>query len=389
MPSSSTDTPLRIGILANEVSGDQLAAALIKALKSRAPNIEFEGMTGPLMESAGCRSLAPMDPVMGLTEILKHLPSLLKLRRRLADHFETSKPDLVIGVDAPDFNLALERRLKAVGIKTAHFVCPSVWAWRQGRAKKFSKTVDLMLCLFDFEVDFLSGYGVNAAYVGHPLADQIPIESPNAADLRVDLGLDPERPVIALLPGSRMSEVGRLADDFINTARWCLERRVELQFVAPMVNQRVRAAFQERISAIAPSLPITLLDGRPRDAIGAADVVLTASGTATLETLLLKRPMVVAYRLSALSHWLIRTFDLLKVPHVSIANLLSDKPLAPEYLQDDCQPEKLGDALLTMLSDSERRQQIAEAYQTIHRHLRCNAADSAADAILNLLGRTS
>jgi lipid-A-disaccharide synthase len=324
MPSSSTDNPLRIGILANEVSGDQLAAALIEALKLRAPDIEFEGMTGPLMEAAGCRSLAKMDPVMGLTEILKHLPSLLKLRRRLADHFETSRPDLVIGVDAPDFNLALERRLKAAGIKTAHFVCPSVWAWRQSRAKKFSKTVDLMLCLFDFEVDFLRGYGVNAAYVGHPLADQIPIEFPNAAELRAGIGLAPERPVVALLPGSRMSEVGRLADDFLNTALWCFERRPELQFVAPMVNQRVRTAFQARISAIAPTLPITLLDGRPRDAIGAADVVLTASGTATLETLLLKRPMVVAYRLSALSHWLIRTFDLIKVPHVSIANLLSD-----------------------------------------------------------------
>jgi lipid-A-disaccharide synthase len=184
-----------------------------------------------------------------------------------------------------------------------------------------------------------------------------------------------------------MSEVDRLGDDFINTALWCFERRPELQFVAPMVNQRVRTAFQARISAIAPTLPITLLNGRPRDAIGAADVVLTASGTATLETLLLKRPMVVAYRLSALSHWLIRTFDLIKVPHVSIANLLSDKPLAPEFLQDECRPEKLGDALLTMLNDTDRRQQIAEAYQAIHRHLRCNAADSAADEILNLLGR--
>jgi lipid-A-disaccharide synthase len=388
-PYNPADNRLRIGILANEVSGDQLAAALIEALKSRAPDIEFEGMTGPLMETAGCRSLARMDPVMGLTEILKHLPSLLKLRRRLADHFETSQPDLVIGVDAPDFNLALERRLKAAGIKTAHFVSPTVWAWRQGRVRKFSKTVDLMLCLFDFEVDFLTGYGVNAAYVGHPLADQIPIESPNPTNLRVDMGLDSERPVIALLPGSRMSEVSRLADDFINTARWCLERRPELQFVSPMVNRRVRAAIEARLSAIAPTLPITLLDGRPRDAIGAADVVLTASGTATLETLLLKRPMIVAYRLSPLSHWLIQTFDLLKVPHVAIANLLSDKPLAPEFLQDDCRPEKLGHALLTMLNDRERRQKIATEYQTIHRHLRCNAADSAAKAILNLLGRDS
>jgi lipid-A-disaccharide synthase len=386
MPTPSSDNPLRIGVLANEVSGDQLAAALIEALKSRNPHIEFEGMTGPLMEAAGCRSLARMDPVMGLTEILKHLPGLLKLRRGLVDHFSTIKPDLVIGVDAPDFNLQLERRLKSAGVVTAHFVCPSVWAWRQGRARKFRHTVDLMLCLFDFEVDFLRGYGVNAAYVGHPLADQIPLELPNAHVLRTGIGLDAERPVLALLPGSRMSEVGRLADDFINTAAWCLQRRPDLQFVAPMVNDRVRQLFAERIAVNAPGLDITLLDGRPRDAIGAADVVLTASGTATLETLLLKRPMVVAYRLSPLSHWLIRTFDLLKVPHVAIANLLADEPLAPEFLQHDCRPEKLGAALLEILNDVPRRQHIADHYLAIHRRLRCNAAQSAAEAILNLLG---
>ncbi len=386
MPTHSPDNPLRIGILANEVSGDQLAAALIQALKARHPNIQFEGMTGPLMEAAGCRSLAHMDPVMGLTEILKHLPGLLKLRRRLIDHFKLAQPDLVIGVDAPDFNLSLERRLKEAGVRTAHFVCPSVWAWRQGRARKFSRTVDLMLCLFDFEVDFLRGYGVNAAYVGHPLADQIPLQAPDASTLRDIIGLDPGRPVIALLPGSRMSEVGRLTDDFLNTALWCLERNPALQFVAPMVNGRVRQAFEARIAVIAPGLPITLLDGRPRDAIGAADAVLTASGTATLETLLLKRCMVVAYRLSPLSHWLIRTFDLLKVPHVAIANLLSDKPLAPEFLQHDCRPEMLGAALLDLLDDAEKRQRIADHYLQIHRRLRRDAADSAAQAILHLIG---
>jgi lipid-A-disaccharide synthase len=386
MPTPSPDNPLRIGILVNEVSGDQLAAALIEALKSRNPHIEFEGMTGPLMEAAGCHSLARMDPVMGLTEILKHLPGLLKLRRGLVHHFTANKPDLVIGVDAPDFNLQLERRLKSAGVLTAHFVCPSVWAWRQDRAHKFRQTVDLMLCLFDFEVDFLRGYGVNAAYAGHPLADQIPLEFPHTQVLRTGIGLDAERPVLALLPGSRMSEVGRLADDFINTAAWCLQRRPGLQFVAPMVNDRVRQLFAERIAVNAPGLDITLLDGRPRDAIGAADVVLTASGTATLETLLLKRPMVVAYRLSPLSHWLIRTFDLLKVPHVAIANLLADEPLAPEFLQHDCRPEKLGAALLEILNDVPRRQRIADHYLAIHRRLRCNAAQSAAEAILNLLG---
>lgn len=385
---NSEEKPIRIGVVVNEVSGDQLAAALIEALQRKHPRIEFEGMTGPLMEAAGCRSLARMDPVMGLTEILKHLPRLLKLRRGLADYFAKARPELVIGVDAPDFNLALERRLKAAGVTTAHFVCPSVWAWRQGRARKFRDTVDLMLCIFDFEVDFLRRYRVNAAYVGHPLADQIPLQAPDAAALRTTLGLDPQRPVVALLPGSRMSEVGRLADDFLRTARWCLDRKPGLQFVAPMVSQRVKQAFQARMAEVAPALEVMLLDGRPREAIGAADVVLTASGTATLETLLLKRPMVVAYRLSPLSHWLIRRFKLLKIPHVAIANLLAERPLAPEFLQDDCRPENLGEALLELLEDAARRQEIATDYLEIHQRLRCNAAERAAEAILQLIGST-
>ncbi|MCU7797794.1 MAG: lipid-A-disaccharide synthase [Candidatus Thiodiazotropha sp. (ex Myrtea spinifera)] len=385
---NSEDNPIRIGILANEVSGDQLASALIEALQNRHPQIQFEGMTGPLMDAAGCRSLAKMDPVMGLTEILKHLPHLLTTRRRLADHFERERPDLVIGVDAPDFMLALERRLKSAGITTAHFVCPSVWAWRQDRAKKIRHTVDLMLCIFDFEVDFLRGYQVNAAYVGHPLADQIPLQAPDAAAIRVSLGLNPQRPVVALLPGSRMSEVGRLADDFLKTAGWCHQQRPELQFVSPMVNERVKQAFQARMQALVPDLDITLLDGQSREAIGAADLVLTASGTATLETLLLKRPMVVGYRLSPLSHWLIRTFNLLKIPHVAIANLLADQPLAPEFLQDACRPEMLGPALLDLLDDTEKRREIAAHYQEIHQRLRCNAADKAADAVLALIRKT-
>ncbi len=385
----SHEKKLRIGLMVNEVSGDQLAAALIEALKQRRPDIEFEGMTGPLMEAAGCRSLERMDPVMGLTEILKHLPGLLRQRRRLFDHFSATRPDLVIGVDAPDFNLALERRLKAAGVRTAHFVCPSVWAWRQGRANRFRDTVDLMLCIFDFEVEFLRRYRVNAAYVGHPLADQIPLQAPDAVALREGLGLDPRRPLVALLPGSRMSEVGRLADDFLGAARWLLERRPELQFVAPMVNERVRQAFQARIDVLAPGLPLTLLDGRPREAIGAAEVVLSASGTATLETLLLKRPMVVAYRLSALSHWLIRTFRLLKIPHVAIANLLADEPLAPEFLQDECTTEHLGAALLALLDDEPGRRRIEAHYLAIHQRLRCRAAERAAEAVLNLIGTPS
>lgn len=382
----SEQRQLRIGILANEVSGDQLAAELIKALRQRHPAISFEGMAGPLMEAAGCRPLARMEPVMGLTEVLGHLPGLLKTRRRLSNHFIRQRPHLVIGVDAPDFNLALERRLKAAGIKTAHFVCPSVWAWRRGRARKFREMVDLMLCLFDFEVDFLRRYRVNAAYVGHPLADRIPLQPPDSRALRLALGLDPDRPLVALLPGSRMSEVSRLTDDFLGAALWCQERQPALQFVAPMVNRRIRELFQARIAALAPGLPVTLLEGRSREAIGAADVVLSASGTATLECLLLKRPMVVAYRLSPLSHWLIRRFGLLKIPHVAIANLLADRPLAPELLQHECRAETLGPALLALLENEPQRQAIAAHYLEIHQRLRCNAAERAAVALLDLIG---
>lgn len=377
--------PPRIGILANEVSGDQLAAALIEALHAKDADIEFEGMTGPLMEAAGCRSLAKMDPVMGFAEVIGHLPGLLGTRKNLLAYFLANPPDLVLGVDAPDFNLALETKLKAAGVTTAHFVSPTVWAWRQGRVKKLQRAVDLMLCIFDFEVDFLLRHKVPAVYVGHPLADQIPLEPSEPAANRDGLGLVRERPVVALLPGSRMSEVSRLGPVFLQTALWLQQQKPDLQFVAPMVNQKIKQLFQELIEATAPELQVTLLNGRPRDAIRAADVVLTASGTATLETLLLKRPMVVAYRLSPLTVWLIRRFKLLKTPHVALANLLADQPYAPEFIQEACKPDALGRAVLAFLEDATKCAQITRAYLKIHRNLRRDAAQAAAAAILDLL----
>jgi lipid-A-disaccharide synthase len=318
-------------------------------------------------------------------EVLKHLPGLLAMRRRLYRHFISQPPALFIGVDAPDFNLALETRLKAKGIKTAHFVSPSVWAWRQGRAKKLRHAVDLMLCILSFEPEFLRRFQVPAIYVGHPMADEIPMEPLAAPTQRRQLGMDPDRPTIALLPGSRMSEVSRLADDFIQTARWCLRQRPELQFVAPMVNQSIRQVFAARIEALAPDLPITLLDRQAREAIQAAEVVLAASGTATLEIMLHKRPMVVAYRMSAFTFWLIQRFKLVKLTHVALANLLADEPMAPEFLQQACRPDKLGPALLEFLNAPERCAEIAAAYRKIHEKLRCNAAESAADAVLELI----
>ncbi|MCU7837996.1 MAG: lipid-A-disaccharide synthase [Candidatus Thiodiazotropha sp. (ex Troendleina suluensis)] len=385
MQNTISQGPIRIGILANEVSGDQLAAALIEALRSKQPDIRFEGMTGPLMEAAGCRSLASMDPVMGIVEVIRHLPGLLKTRRKLADHFLNSPPDLVLGVDAPDFNLALEKRFKAAGIPTAHFVSPTVWAWRQGRVKKLQQAVDLMLCIFDFEVDFLRQHKVPAVYVGHPMADQIPLEPVDARRVKTQLGLDPDRPVIALLPGSRMSEVSRLGLIFLQTALWLGQQKLGLQFVAPMVNEKIKKAFQAQLHAVAPNLSLLLLDGQSRQAISAADVVLTASGTATLETLLFKRPMVVAYRLSTVTMWLIRTFNMLKTRYVAIANLLADRPYAPEFLQEACEPEAMGRALLNFLDNRPQREEIEQVYLAIHQRLRRNAANSAAEEILGML----
>jgi lipid-A-disaccharide synthase len=385
MLNSQTKSPLRIGIVVNEVSGDQLAAALIDALRARVSEIEFEGMTGPLMEAAGCRSLAKMDPVMGFSEVIGHLPGLLRTRNALVAHFLTTRPDLVLGVDAPDFNLAMETKLKAAGILTAHFVSPTVWAWRQDRVKTLQKAVDLMLCLFDFEVDFLQQHKVPAVYVGHPLADQIPLQPADPGMIREGLGLAREKPVVALLPGSRMSEVSRLGQIFLQTASWLQQHKPELQFVAPMVNQRIKQLFQEQMVSNAPGLPITLLDGRSREAINSANVVLTASGTATLETLLLKRPMVVAYRLSPLTVWLIRRLKLLKTPHVALANLLTDQPYAPEFIQEACEPDAMGRALLEFLENSKKCEQITEAYMGIHKKMRRNAAQTAADAVIEML----
>lgn len=375
---------LKIGIVANEVSGDQLGSSLIRALRDKHPDIQFEGMTGPMMEEAGCYSLAKIEPVMGLVEVLKHLKTLLRIRNGLHQHFLDNPPDLFVGIDAPDFNLKLEAQLRASGIQTAHFVSPTVWAWRQKRVHKIRKAVDLMLCIFPFEVDFLEQHGVPASYVGHPLADEIPLDD-DGTGARARLGLDQELPVIAILPGSRMSELKSLAATFIQTAEWCLKHQSRLRFIAPLVNSKIREAFENEIHAVAPDLPIQLVDGNSRDVILAADIVLTASGTATLEAMLLKRPMVVAYRLHWLTYWLVKTFDLVKIPYFAMVNLLTDEPLAPEFLQDQCRPEILGKALLDLLDNPERRENIRRVYRQTHENLRQDAAAKAADQILALI----
>lgn len=375
-----------IGIIANEPSGDQLGAAVVQALRERLPQARFIGVAGPRMLDQGCETLLPMEKlsVMGLVEVVKVLPQLLATRRRLIRQLIALRPAVVIGIDAPDFNLGLERRLRERGIKTVHLVSPTVWAWRPGRVKTIRKAVDLLLSIFPFEAPFLRKHDVPVQYIGHPLADSFPMEV-DQKQARRQLGLPLDQPIIAVLPGSRAGEIARNAVPFINTADWCHQRRPEIRFVAPMVNPTLQARFKAQVDAHAPALPITIVDGNSRLVLAAADCVLTASGTATLEGLLSKRAMVVGYRINPLTYRLVKWLDLIKVPHAAMANLLVGRELAPEFLQHRCRPSLMGPALIALLEDAEQRAQIAEAYHRVHLQLRRDAASSAAQAIIGLI----
>lgn len=378
---------MKIGIVANEPSGDVLGAALVRELKARVPDACFIGVAGPQMQAAGCQTLVPMErlSVMGLTEVLWHLPELLRIRRDLTRRFLDWRPDVFIGVDAPDFNMGLERRLRRTGIRTVHLVSPTFWAWRAGRIKTIRRSVDLMLSIFPFEEERLRRQGMSARYIGHPLADEISLES-DATVARAQLGLPPDGPVLALLPGSRVSEVKLLTRPFLQTARWCLDRRPRIHFVVPLVTPTLRAIFTEILRQEAPDLPVTLVDNRSRDVIAAADCVLTASGTATLETLLINRPMVVGYRMSPITYHLVTGLNLVKVPYAAMANLLVGRELAPEFIQDRCRADLMGPALLGFLDDRDRVCEVRSVYREIHGRLRCNATREAAIAILALVG---
>jgi lipid-A-disaccharide synthase len=376
---------LVIGIVANEPSGDQLGASIVRALRERLPDAQFIGVAGPKMQAEGCKSLFPMErlSVMGLVEVLRVLPELLRLRGQLARYFMLNPPDLFIGIDAPDFNLGLETRLRRTGIRTAHVVSPTVWAWRAGRVKSIRRAVDLMLSIFPFEEPFLREHGVPVCYVGHPLADEIPLQV-DVAKARARLGLDKNQTLVALLPGSRISEVRRLVAPMLETALRCRQSRPDLRFVVPLVSERLRLEFEAQHQAIAPDLDLLLHDCG-RDAIAAADCVLTASGTATLESLLLKRPMLVAYRVSPLTYRLITSLKLIKVPYAAMANLLAGRELAPEFLQNRCRADLMAPALLALLENKPRRASICAEYERIHQLLRQDAARQAADALMHLL----
>ncbi|MFT3905494.1 MAG: lipid-A-disaccharide synthase [Steroidobacteraceae bacterium] len=383
--------PLRVALVAGETSGDLLGAALMAALRARRPDVQFIGVAGPRMRAQGCELLADSEQlaVMGLFEVLAHLPRLLVLRAQLRRQILAAEPDVFVGVDFKEFNLALAAQLKLAGLRTVQYVSPQVWAWRPGRVRTIARACDLILCLLPFEPPFYAGQAVRARFVGHPMADELPL-LPDRIAARQALQLDAERPVVALLPGSRMSEVQRLGLDYIATADWLAQRRPQLQFVVPLASARVAAEFrrlQQRAAQLGMQPPMRLLDGQARTALQAADVALVASGTATLEAALCGTPMAVAYRLGTLTAWLLRKFNLVKVQNFALPNLLAGETLVPEFFQEQVQPQALGAALLALLDDPARRRRLSERFAAIHLQLRQGGAEAAAGAVLELLAQ--
>jgi lipid-A-disaccharide synthase len=376
--------PLRIGIVAGEASGDLLGAGLIAALKKKYPNSQFEGIAGPAMIAQGAKSLFPMDrlSVMGIIEVLSRYRELLGIRRQLSKHFRRNPPDVFIGVDAPDFNLGLELQLRNAGIKTVHYVSPSVWAWRQRRVKKIAHSTDLMLTLFPFEARFYQEHHVPVNFVGHPLADEIPLET-DKSRARQSLSLDPEKKILALLPGSRSNELHYLSETFIKTVFWLRQYMPDLEVLVPLANQNRRQQFEKALSRFDNVPSIKVIDGRSREIMAAADVVLLASGTAALEAMLLKRPMVVAYKLSPITYWIAK--QLVKVENVSLPNLLAGELLVPEFIQHDATPDNLGKAILDFFEKPEKERKIHERFNEIHQDLRQNTDLKVVDAISELL----
>lgn len=375
---------MRIGLVAGEASGDQLGAGLITALKALDPGIEFEGVAGPSMHSAGCDPLADADSlaVMGLVEPLKEIPRLLRLRRSLVRRWAAEHPAVFVGIDAPDFNLGLEIELKDRGIPTVHYVSPSVWAWRPGRIHKIARAADKVLCLLPFEKAFYDGHGIPAEFVGHPLADRIVPGLPQAP-LRERLGIESAQ-VVSVLPGSRLSEVTRLGPVFAEASRLMLQRLPDLTFVAPMANERLHNVFQRLLERAGVADQYRLTDRGAEQAMAAADVVLLASGTAALEAALLGRPIVAAYRLAPVTYALVKYLRLVRVRHFTLPNLLTEKPLVPEYLQGEASARALCDAVLDLLGDPARREAISREFAKLRDQLAKGADRLAARAVLDI-----
>lgn len=383
--SSSVSAPIRIAVIAGEASGDILGASLLHALKKRLPDVQFEGIAGPRMQNEGCEELAPMErlSVMGIVAILKRLPELLRLRNRLRTHWLSRKPDVFIGIDAPEFNLKLEEFLRQGGVPTVHFVSPSVWAWRKKRIFQIKRAVDKMLILFPFEQAIYDAHEIPASFVGHPLADAYPIR-PDVAAARSELGIAHDAKVLAVLPGSRGSELKFLSEPYIQAMQLLAKRDASLRFVVPLVNDKRRQQFEHALQTFGKVPNLHLIDGQSATVMTAADAVLLASGTATLEAMLLKKPMVVGYRVSGFSYFIFKR--LLTINRFSLPNLLADKNLVPELIQQDCTPQNLAESIWRQLQlPAAEKQALIHRYTDIHQILRCNAGERAAEAIVELL----
>jgi lipid-A-disaccharide synthase len=377
---------VRIAMVAGEASGDHLGGHLIAALKSRLPDAVFYGIGGPTMEAQGFDAWWPMDKlsVMGYVDALKHAREITGIRRQLKKRLLDLKPDIFIGIDAPDFNLGLETDLKKAGIRTIHYVSPSIWAWRGGRIKKIGRAVSRVLALFPMEPPLYEKAGIPVTYVGHPLADIIPLETDRYA-VREKLALPRDLPVIALLPGSRRGELEKMAVTFVRTAKVIREKYLpNVLFIVPLTTRETRLQFETAIyEEQAGDVPFRLLFGHARDALGAADVSLVASGTATLEAALIKRPMVITYKMAGFNYWLGKR--LVYLPWVGLPNVLAGRFVVPEILQDQATPENLAEALFKLYEDKDNAVAVAETFTDIHLQLRQNTAEKAADAVLACL----
>ena len=375
-----------IGLVAAEPSGDQLGSHLMAAIKKLDPEVRFEGIGGEKMAAEGLNSLVPMEKlsVMGIVEVLKHLPDLLKIRKDLIKRWSEYPPDVFIGIDAPDFNLGLENRLHKQGVPTVHYVCPSIWAWREGRVKILRKAVDLVISLFPFEVPLLQKHQVKAIFGGHPLGHELK-NMPDKKTIREQLGVPTNRPTLALLPGSRLSEVEQLTQDFLDTAKRVADKNAQLVVLVPLATQRIQEYFMSQLSTEHKVLDIRFFDGHSREVLAAADVVLLASGTATLEAMLYKKPMVVAYKVHWLTHFITFRLGLVKTPYIALPNILAGKEIVPELFQEKCQPEALAKHVLTWFTNRKKRHDVIETFSSIKQELEQNNIDEAAKAVLDLV----
>ncbi|GAA5182812.1 lipid-A-disaccharide synthase [Niveibacterium umoris] len=376
-----------IAMVAGEASGDLLGCRLMAAIKRRLPDARFVGIGGPSMVREGMESWFPAErlAVNGFADALRRLPELLSIRRELLAGIKREAPDVFIGIDAPDFNLGVERRLKASGIPTVHYVSPSVWAWRGGRVNKIKRSADHVLCLFPFEPELYQRVGLPATFVGHPLADEFELE-PDRQGERERLCLPRDAQIITLMPGSREGEVRKLAADFVGAAKRIHEARPDVRFLVPLVTRETRALFEHAMLAaeLPADFPLKLMFGHSHEAMTASDVVLLASGTAALEAALLKRPMVIAYKIAPWSYRIIK--KMMYLPYVGLPNILCKEFLVPELLQEDCEPQKLAEASLKWLDDTDGVSALTERFKSLHLSLRKDNASRAADAILGMIG---